>query len=199
MIFSVLGKCVSRYVNVISTTGNGTAITTNQGTEEYFEYNAFVTCQWQVTAPAGCVVAVTFNTFAGGPFRVYGTWTTPCSGNQVCTTNTANALFTAYAMPTIRTQYFLTANPILLMFTSDSSFTNHGVTATITFQGVPCPANSAGASVAAGCLCNDGFFGTVVATSAAPFYSGNCVGMFMLHFTPFFVELLFSFQSSERD
>jgi len=40
----------------------------------------------------------------------------------------------------------------------------------------PCPANSTGANVAAGCTCNAGFTGTITATTTAPYYSGGCAG-----------------------
>ena len=39
---------------------------------------------------------------------------------------------------------------------------------------VSCPANSSGTSVALGCTCNDGYSGTIVATTTAPFFSGSC-------------------------
>ena len=177
LLAGALVKCVNGYVNVISTTGNGTSITTNQGNGTTYANN--VICQWQVTAPVGFVVVVKFCTFAGEPahdfFRVYGTWTTPCSGNQTCATSISDAVFSAESMPTIDTQYFLTANPVLLKFTSDAVTTNNGVTAIITFQLAPCPANSVGTHVVSGCACNNGFLGTVVPSTSPPYYTGPCV------------------------
>ena len=39
---------------------------------------------------------------------------------------------------------------------------------------VSCPANSDGADVASGCVCNAGYAGEVVATAVAPFYNNSC-------------------------
>ena len=40
----------------------------------------------------------------------------------------------------------------------------------------PCPENSVGTDVdSSGCACSPGFIGTILASDAAPFYSGSCV------------------------
>ena len=37
-----------------------------------------------------------------------------------------------------------------------------------------CPANSIGASIEAGCVCESGYIGTITASTRIPFYNGNC-------------------------
>jgi hypothetical protein len=39
---------------------------------------------------------------------------------------------------------------------------------------VACPANSAGINVAAGCTCNAGYSGNIIASTTSPFYTGSC-------------------------
>ena len=41
---------------------------------------------------------------------------------------------------------------------------------------VSCPDNSDGVSVAAGCTCDDGYSGSVSASTVSPFFTSTCIG-----------------------
>lgn len=55
--------------------------------------------------------------------------------------------------------------------------TGYGLWNGSTCVAAPCPSNSYGVDVAAGCTCNSGYSGSVTVISTAPFYVSTCTGV----------------------
>jgi len=172
---SYSGSCAAAVVrcgagiNVISV--NNTILSTNMLGEANYPVDA--QCSWliQGTVFGGYVPVITIFRFATEPnfdfFTVY-------DGSSF----TSNELFLASGT-NVPVPITVTSNSsslsLFVTFTSDYSAQLTGVLAMVTF--VPssgaCPANSAGVSVVAGCTCNAGFRGSIVAV--ANYYNGSCV------------------------
>ena len=128
--------------------------------DDYFEvYNEVGGC----TPPQVCV----YNGLSGG-----------CTPPQVCPTyRLYQQSGTSVSVPVVITPGS-DKTGLVVYFRSNLNTNNFkntfsGVLATVTYIAGPCPENSIGVSVIAGCTCVAGFSGSIVASSTV--YSGACV------------------------
>ena len=101
---------------------SGTTISTNVGAATYANSQS---CSWTITAPAGQVPVITFNTFSTEAnydfFNIY---------NGATTSSTALLRASGGSLPaSVRAS----SGTVLVTFTSDNSVVSTGVTATVTF------------------------------------------------------------------